>query len=89
MGQSNLILHRVATLFKMDFDEVLRGVTTDPNATKALESVVDSTDYKHFKTALLALLLLLARSLLKDFVTYGVPLITTLTKRQDTTQKDA
>ena len=72
----------------MDFDEVLRGVTTDPNATNALESVVDSTDYKHFKTALLALLLLLARSLIKDFVTYGVPLITTLLRGKDI-QKEA
>jgi hypothetical protein len=72
----------------MDFDEVLRGVTTDPNATKVLESVVESTDYKHLKTALVALLLLLARSLLKDFVTYVVPLITTLLKGKDI-QKDA
>jgi hypothetical protein len=72
----------------MDFDEVLRGVTTDPNATKVLESVVESTDYKHLKTALVALLLLLARSLIKDFVTYVVPLITTLLKGKDI-QKDA
>ena len=72
----------------MDFDEVLRGVTTDPNATKVLESVVESTDYKHFKTALVALLIIIARNLLKDFGTYVVPLITTHLKGKDI-QKEA
>lgn len=72
----------------MDFDEVLRGVTDDPNATKVLESVVDSTDYKHFKTALVALLIIVVRNLLKDFGTYVVPLITTLLRGKHT-QKEA
>jgi hypothetical protein len=67
----------------MDFDEVLRGLTDDPNATKVLESVVESTDFNHFKTALVALLVIIAHNLLKDFGTYVVPRIITLLRGKD------
>jgi len=60
-----------ALIENVKFDDVIDGVTNTTQATSALQDVIKTPDYAHFKAAAVVVLLMLC----KDFGHFVIPVV--------------